>query len=41
VELANTDAVRDRKNLDGPILTADLPGLIAAIKTDRFPPEYR
>jgi len=37
VELAGTlDAVRDSKNPDGPILRADLSGLLTAIREDRL-----
>jgi hypothetical protein len=37
VELAGTlDAVRDSKNPGGPILRADLPGLLTAIREDRL-----
>ena len=37
VELVGTlDAVRDSKNPDGPILRADLPGLLTAIREDRL-----
>jgi hypothetical protein len=37
VELVGTlDAVRDSKNPDGPILRADLRGLVAAVRESRF-----
>jgi hypothetical protein len=32
VELAGTGLVRDSKNPDGPVLRANLPGLLAAIR---------
>jgi hypothetical protein len=34
VELANTGAVRDSKNPNGPILAVAFSGLIAAVKAD-------
>lgn len=34
VELANTGAIRDSKNPDGPRLTIELGGLLAAVKDD-------
>lgn len=36
IELGSTGAVRDSKNPHGPTLTADLPVLIAAVKTDKL-----
>lgn len=36
VELASVGAVRDSKNLAGPILTVDLDALLAAVKSGRF-----
>lgn len=36
VELANTGGVRDSKNPDGPRLTLELGGLLAAVKADRI-----
>jgi hypothetical protein len=36
VELANVGAVRDSKNRTGPVLHADLAGLVATIKTGRL-----
>jgi hypothetical protein len=32
VELANVGAIRDSKNPQGPVLVADLPELVAAVK---------
>lgn len=34
VELANTGAIRDSKNPDGPRLVLEVGGLIAAVKAD-------
>lgn len=36
VELANTGAIRDSKNPDGPRLTLEVHGLIAAVKDNRI-----
>lgn len=36
VELAYTGVVRDSKNPTGPTLTADIPTLMAAIRTGRL-----
>ncbi|TDV55441.1 DUF397 domain-containing protein [Actinophytocola oryzae] len=36
VELAAAGAVRDSKNPVGPVLRADLPALIAALKANRL-----
>lgn len=36
VELHPSGAVRDSKNPAGPVLRADLRGLLAAVKTDRL-----
>jgi hypothetical protein len=36
VELAAWGAVRDSKNPAGPVLTANLPRLLATVKTGRF-----
>lgn len=35
VELASAGAVRDSKNQDGPVLSADLRPLLTAVKSDR------
>lgn len=36
IELASIGAVRDSKNPSGPVLAADLGGLIAAVKSGKF-----
>jgi hypothetical protein len=36
VELANTGAIRDSKNPNGPVLTVKLDTLLTAIKTGRL-----
>jgi hypothetical protein len=36
VELANTGAVRDSKNPEGPVISADLDALVSSVKAGRL-----